>query len=94
MRDNGVTVIVPALLTNTAQLRDKIRQATPMLGPDVARINFEVGFDAMGFASIFFNVVLTDEASRPARLRHAAQHIALVLMNQLKTDDNPPCQYE
>ena len=81
MRDNGCTVgIVPALLTNTPQLREQIRQATPMLVPDVARINFEVGFDAMGFASIFFNIVLTDHASRPQRLRHAAQRIALILM--------------
>jgi hypothetical protein len=88
MRDNGQTVIVPALLTNTPQLREQIRQATPMLAPDVARINFEVGFDAMGFASIFFNIVLTDHASRPQRLRHTAQRIALTLMNHLHTDEN------
>jgi hypothetical protein len=81
-------VIVPALLTNTPQLREQIRQASPMLVPDVVRINFEVGFDAMGFASIFFNIVLTDEASRPARLRFVVQRIALTLMNHLNTDEN------
>jgi hypothetical protein len=59
-----------------------------MLVPDVVRINFEVGFDAMGSDSIFFNIVLTDEASRPARLRHVVQRIALILMNHLKTDEN------
>jgi hypothetical protein len=59
-----------------------------MLAPDIVRINFEVGFDAMGFASIFFNIVLTDEASRPQRLRHVAQKIALTLMNHLHTDEN------
>ncbi len=81
-------MIVPTLLTNTPQLRDQIRQAMPLLVPDVVRINFEVGFDAMGFASIFFNIVLADEATRPARLRHAAQRIALTLMNHLRTDEN------
>lgn len=41
----------------------------------------------MGFASIFFKIVLTDEASRPARLRFVAQQVALTLMNQLNTDE-------
>ena len=59
-----------------------------MLGQDVVRINFEVGFDAMGFASIFFNIVIKNQASKPGRLRHVAQHIALTLMNQLRTDEN------
>jgi hypothetical protein len=64
------------------------RRAAQSLGADVVNINFEIGFDVMGFASIFFNIVLTDEASRPARLRFVAQHVALTLMNQLKTDEN------
>ena len=58
------------------------------LGADVVSIKFEIGFDAMGVASIFFNIVLTDEASRQARLRFVAQNVALTLMNQLKTDEN------
>jgi len=32
--------------------------------------------------------VLTDEASRPARLRFVTQQVALTLMNQLNTDEN------
>ena len=65
-----------------------LRRAAQSLGADVVHINFEIGFDVMGFDSIFFNIVLTDEASRPARLRFVAQHVALTLMNQLKTDEN------
>jgi hypothetical protein len=81
-------VIVPAILTNTPQLEEQIRQASRMLMPDVVHVKFDIGFDVMGYASIFFNIVLTDEASRPARLRFVAQNIALTLMNQLKTDEN------
>lgn len=81
-------MIVPALLTNPNQLREHIRQTLPMLVLDVIRINYDIGHDAMGFPSIFFNIVLTDESSRPARLRHAVQRIALTLMNHLKTDEN------
>ncbi len=65
-----------------------MRRAAQYLGADVVHIKFEIGIDVMGFASIFFNIVLTDEASRPARLRDVTQHVALTLMNQLRTDEN------
>lgn len=86
--DNGFSVIVPTILTNTPQLRADIQRAAQSLGPDVVRINFEPGFDWMGFASIFFHIVLTDHASRPARLREVAQRVELYLMNALGTDEN------
>ncbi|HXB67041.1 MAG TPA: hypothetical protein VNY05_02290 [Candidatus Acidoferrales bacterium] len=81
-------MIIPAIFANTPQLQADVRRAAQSLGADVVHINFEIGFDEMGFASIFFNIVLTDEASRPARLRFVAQQVALTLMNQLKTDEN------
>lgn len=81
-------MIIPAILANIPQLRADVRRAAQSLGADVVHINFEIGSDAMGFDSIFFNIVLTDEASRPARLRFVTQHVALTLMNQLKIDEN------
>ena len=87
-RDNGLAVIVPAIFVNARQLQADVRRAAQSLGGDVVHINFEIGSDAMGFDSIFFNIVLTDEASHPARLRFVAQNVALTLMNQLKTDEN------
>ena len=81
-------MIIPAIFANTPQLHADVRRAAQPLGADVVHINFEIGFDVMGFASIFFNIVLTDEASSPARLRFVTQQIALTLMNQLKTDEN------
>ncbi len=87
-RDNGLAVIIPAIFANTHQLQADVRRVRQSLGTDVVHINFEIGFDVMGFSSIFFNIVLTDEASSPARLRFVTQHIALTLMNQLKTDEN------
>jgi hypothetical protein len=87
-RDNGLAVITPAIFSNTSQLQAEVRHAAQSLGADVVQINFEIRFDVMGFDSIFFNIVLTDEASRPARLRFVAQHVALTLMNHLKTDEN------
>jgi phosphoribosylaminoimidazole-succinocarboxamide synthase len=80
-------VITSAIFSNTPQLQAEVRHAAQSLGADVVNIKFEIGFDEIGFASIFFNIVLTDEASRPARLRFVAQHVALALMNALKTDE-------
>jgi hypothetical protein len=79
---------IPAIFANTLQLQADVQRVAQSLGPDVVQVSFETGFDAMGSASLFFNIVLTDEASRPARLRFVAQHAALTLMNQLKTDEN------
>ena len=87
-RDNGVAMIVPAIFVNPRRLQADVWRAAQSLGADVVHINFAIGSDVMGFDSIFFNIVLTDEASRPARLRFVAQHVALTLMNQLKTDEN------
>jgi hypothetical protein len=86
-RHNGFAMIVPAMLVNPGRLRSEVTRAAQSLGADVVNINFEVGPDAMGFDSIFFNIVLTDEASRPARLRYVTQRVALTLMNQLGTDE-------
>ena len=79
---------VPAIFANTLQLEADVQRAAQSLGADVVHVNFETGFDALGSASIFFNIVLTDEACDPARLRFVTQHVALSLMNQLKTDEN------
>ncbi len=87
-RDNGLGVIIPAIFSNTPQLQADVRRAAQSLGADVVRINFEIGLDVMGVDSIFFKIVLTDEASSPARLRFVTQHVAFALMNQLKTDEN------
>jgi len=81
-------MIVPAIFVNPGQLQADVRRAEQSLGTDVVHINFEVGSDVMGFDSIFFNIVLTDEASHPARLSFVTQHVALTLMNQLRTDEN------
>ncbi len=79
--------MIPSVFSNTPQLQNDVRLAALSLGADVVSVKFEIGLDELGSPSIFFKIVLTDEASRPARLRFATQHIALTLMNQLKTDE-------
>ena len=80
--------MVRPIFVNARQRQAEVPHAAQSPGVDVVHINFEIGSDVMGFDSIFFNIVLTDEASGPARLRFVAQHVALTLMNQLKTHEN------
>jgi hypothetical protein len=79
---------IPAIFANTLQLDADVQRAAQSLGADVVRVNFETGLDAMGSPSLFFSIVLTDEACRPDRLRFVTQHVALTLMSELKTDEN------
>jgi hypothetical protein len=81
-------VLVPAILTNTPLLKDQINGIIPSLRPDVVRLNFEVGSDVMASPSVFFNIVLTDAATHPSKLRHVAQRVSLTLMYHLQTEEN------
>lgn len=81
-------MIVPGILTNTPKLQADVRRAGQQFGNDVVGINFTLGFDSMGFASIFFNIILANNAVNPARLRQVTERVALTLMNELNTDEN------
>jgi len=83
-----VAVIVPTLLTDTPRISAGIQRAVQPFAGDVVHAYYETGFDWMGFASIFFKIVVSDQASRPQRLRDLSQRVALALMNELGTDEN------
>jgi hypothetical protein len=83
-----IVAIVPKLLTDTPRIHAGIERAVQLFRDDVVHVYYEVGFDWMGFASIFFKIVISDQASRPARLRDISQRLELALMSELGTDEN------
>jgi hypothetical protein len=85
-RDNGFVPYIPGVLANTVKLDANVNRATRALAGDVVHVYYEIGLDLIGNPSIFFKVVLTDQASRPGKLRDVAQRVALKLMNEVKTD--------
>ena len=87
MSDNSLTAMVPNLLTDTAELNGAIGRVSKKFRGDVMHIYFEAGSDWMGVDSIFFKIVVSDQASRPARLRELSQRIVLALMNELRTEE-------
>jgi hypothetical protein len=81
-------MIVPAIFSHARKLNAGIARARKALGRDVTSIHYDLDFDSMGFASIFFKVVLADHASQQPRIREVAQRVALTLMNEVQTDEN------
>jgi len=83
-----VAVVTPTLLTDTPRIKAGIQRAVQPFAGDVLHVYYEIGSDWMGYASIFFKIVVSDQASRPQRLRDLSQRVALALMNELGTDED------
>ena len=60
--------MVPTGLVHQTQLANEIARAVRKLGKDAVGVNYSLGTDSTGDASIFFRIVLTDVAIWP-RLR-------------------------
>lgn len=69
---------MPTAFLNQAHLANEVAQAIQKLGPEVVRVRYNVGEDMSGDRSIFFRIVLTDEASREETLADVTDRIALV----------------
>jgi len=74
-------MIVPTAITRRSEIDAAIHRVEQSLGPDVLRIRYEIGQDWSGQWSIFFRVVLTDEAAR-RRLRAVATEVVRELAHQ------------
>ena len=68
---------------------NSIRRSTALarpLGRDVVRLRYTLGEDWTGDPSIFFNIVLTDPASRPDQLRSATNQVTQAIEEALEPD--------
>ena len=68
-------MMVPAAWINREQIDAVIAAAHKGLSPDVVRIRYSLEEDWTGDPSIFFRVVLSDEASTPGRLREVSSKV-------------------
>lgn len=85
-RDNGPVPIVPSGLVNQHSITSGVERAAKALAADVVRIGYEIGTDWIGNTSVFFAVVLRDEASRPEKLREVTERVSRRIMTETKTD--------
>jgi hypothetical protein len=72
----------PSAVTKQAEINAAVDRVRQIVGPDVVRIRYEIGKDWSGEWSIFFRIVLTDDAAS-RRLREVATKVVWELARQL-----------
>jgi hypothetical protein len=72
----------PSAVTKQSEIQAAINAVERSLAPDVVHIRYEIGEDWSGQSSIFFRVVLTDDAAK-RRLRDVATKVVWGLARRL-----------
>jgi len=65
-------------------VREAVREAVKKLTPDVQWIRYAITLDSTGDRAIYFRVMLSDDASREARLAKVARRVESFLSEELK----------
>jgi hypothetical protein len=71
-----------------AQLDIEVANAIPKLGKEVVRLRHSVGTDTGGEPSIFFRIVLSDEAAREDVLSDVTRRIRTILFEEIRPYEN------
>ena len=69
-------------------INSAVRSVESTFSSQVASIGHSFGEDATGAPSIFFRVLVRDEAAPTSHLRELSQRLAIALMNEARTDEN------
>ncbi len=78
--------IVASGLVNQRKISAGVERAAKALSADVVRIRFDLEDDWTGNPSLFFKIVITDQASRPEKLREVSQRVTRKIMSEAKVD--------
>jgi hypothetical protein len=72
---------------NRQEVDAAVERAAESLAPDVVRIRYSLDDDWTGEPSIFFRVLISDEAASRADLSELAECVAFTLRRQVRTDE-------
>ena len=86
-RDNVLVAIVQRGLVDQSKIRAGAKRAERALAPDVVRIMFGLAEDSTGQISLFFRIVISDDAAKPNRLRESTQRIIAKVSKEIKADE-------
>lgn len=70
-----------------SEIAAEVETVARELAPDVVRVRHNIGSDWSGDPSIFFRIVLSDEASREERLAEVTRRIAAVLLERVNPSE-------
>ena len=86
-RDNSSVPPVLKGIVNQQEIAQAVQRAANALAPTVVRIRYDFGSDWTGDPSIFFRIILADEAARKAKLSETAQTITLALLREVNAEE-------
>lgn len=87
-RDN-VSMLTPSGTVHQAQIADIVERAKAKLDKnEVRRVLYSIGVDSSGEMSIFFRILLTDEASQEERLGDVTTRVSTILFDELHPYEN------
>lgn len=78
---------MPRGIVDQARISRGVRKAERELAPDVIRIMYHIAEDWMGYQSLFFRILLSDQASAPNGLRQNTQRIMEKVLQDIKADE-------
>ena len=79
--------IVSRGLVDQGKIKTGVQRAERALAPDVIRIMYSYGVDVMGEQSLFFRIVISDQAAAETRLRETTQGIIAKVTAQIKSQE-------
>ena len=77
-------MVIARGVARQAELAKAIEEIKPMLGTDVVRLTYKLEEDWSGDPSIFFRVVLSDQASSRSEMLAATRRIESLIVEHLR----------
>jgi hypothetical protein len=82
-------MLTPSGTVHQAQIADIVERAKAKLDKnEVRRVLYSIGVDSSGEMSIFFRILLTDEASQEERLGDVTTRVSTILFDELHPYEN------
>jgi acid stress-induced BolA-like protein IbaG/YrbA len=78
---------VPRGLIDQGKIKAGVQRAERALAPEVIRIMYSYSVDVTGDQSLFFRIVISDQAAAPTRLRETTQRIIAKVMAEIKSQE-------
>lgn len=80
--------VLPSGFVHQSQLDSEIRNAIHKLGPEAVHVTYRVGADSTGEPSLYFRVVIDDDAAREDLLLDTTGRISKLLLDELRPIEN------
>jgi hypothetical protein len=85
--DNGIVPTVPRGLVDQSKIRAGVQRAERALAPNVVRIMYSFAEDVQANISLFFRIVISDQAAAPTRLRETTERIIAKILREIKAEE-------